>query len=127
MHLADHLLSPFETNSSQRDKSGPAVDALSLTGDLESYASRERDAHRTAANLDQYSKKQEAVQPQWPADLNRAQILVMNNRTPSSKPPRVVGLPDLDVCQGEEPRMLNLRINPQTAREMKHHKEQVDA
>lgn len=39
----------------------------------------------------------------------------------------MVGLPDLDVCQGEEPRMLNLRINPQTAREMKHHKEQVEA
>ena len=103
VHLADHLLSPFETNSSQRDKSGPAIDAFSLSGDFDRYIAKEKDSHKTTANLDQYSRKQEGVQPQWPADLNRAQILVMSNRTPSSKPPRVVGLPDLGVVQGKEP------------------------
>ena len=38
----------------------------------------------------------------------------------STKPAAVVGLPDIEVCQGKEPRYLNLRISPQTAREMRH-------
>ena len=48
--------------------------------------------------------------------------MVMNNRQKSSRPPKVFGLPDLEICQGSEPRLLNLTIKPETAREMEQKK-----
>ena len=62
----------------------------------------------------------EGREPEWPADLNKAHDKVMANRVPTNKPPKIIGLPDIDICQGKEPEFLNLKINPQTARLMAH-------
>ena len=101
----------------------PQLDSFSISGEFEHHMEMEHNNPlpfelQTFSALDSISKKQEGVQPEWPADLNRAHNLIMANRVPSNLPPKVLGLPDIDVCQGKEPRYLNLTINPATQREM---------
>lgn len=43
----------------------------------------------------------------------------MNDRNMSTRPRKVVGLPDLEICQGSEPKIPKLTINLETARQMK--------
>ena len=54
-------------------------------------------------------------------DAKRVADVVMNYRQVSQKPPRVAGLPDLETCQGSEPKLLTHRISPEAARLMAHH------
>ena len=47
----------------------------------------------------------------------------MQGKAATSKPQSVVGLPDIEICQGREPKnALSLKINPETARSMEHQK-----